>query len=539
MHDIRIFFSCPSVTYGATYRGEHNQEKKMYGVYLSTVPCYLDSYIKVKNPELYKKLFWSKISVTTWNQQQIVDYVVDNKCNVLCFSVYNWNRNTIKEVTCDLKNKIPHEVIVIVGGPSIEAHGLYDWQKDYPDADYAVFSDGEKAFHDILCHHFDNQSLNILNTNNLLWRKNNKIQKAPAAYVKNTVWSPYLESSHLLRQMADDPEYHDCELEISYETSRGCPYSCSFCDWTSGLGPLTVKRKVDYQAEIDLFVTLGISQLHISDANFGQWPVDLEIANYMAKVLPPNHIKTQPPNLSKNKKDRAYKIQEIWLESGVCVSGKFSVQDIDPVILSNIDRPDIPWEEHKKYIRHINSLFPDRGHYLECMKGLPGQTRQTWKHLLREAYQLNLVLEAYTWILIPNSPAMHDPEYMKKFNIKTRKVKYLGHDIISSSYSFNELDIAFMTFTQITYRMLRWFGVSLEEFDEFNNNIQVQWEKKHYLTILTSMYSMGTVLPDTVTKILQEVFANHKLSEKYHQQYAEFANDTTIIHKQNSLGGVA
>ena len=96
-----------------------------------------------------------------------------------------------------------------------------------------------------------------------------------------------------------------------------------------------------------------------------------------------------------------------------------------------------------------------------------------------------------------------------------------------------------MTFTQITYRMLRWFGVSLEEFDEFNNNIPVQWEKKHYLTILTSMYSIGTVPPDPTTKILQEVFRDHKLSEKYHQRYAEFVNDPTIIHRQNSLGGVA
>ena len=30
MHDIRIFFSCPSVIYGATYRGVHKQEKEMY-----------------------------------------------------------------------------------------------------------------------------------------------------------------------------------------------------------------------------------------------------------------------------------------------------------------------------------------------------------------------------------------------------------------------------------------------------------------------------------------------------------------------------
>jgi hypothetical protein len=187
MSKIQIFFSCPSVTQGARYRAESNLLDKDFeydsSVYLSTVPCYLDSYIKIKNPKLYADLSWSKISVNTWTQEQVVDYVNQYKCNVLCFSVYNWNRPTIINLTRNLKSQINHDVVVIVGGPSIEAHGVYDWKQDYEDADYAVFSDGEQAFHDILCHHFYDRSLNILNTHNMLWVKNNQIQKAPAATI--------------------------------------------------------------------------------------------------------------------------------------------------------------------------------------------------------------------------------------------------------------------------------------------------------------------------------------------------------------------
>jgi putative methyltransferase len=458
---------------------------------------------------------------------------------VICFSVYNWNRPTIINLTRNLKSQINHDVIVIVGGPSIEAHGTYDWRQDYEDADYAVFSDGEQAFHDILCHHFYDRSLNILNTHNLLWVKNDQLQKAPAAYIKNTEYSPYLESQHLLKQMVGDPEYHGYEFELSYETSRGCPYSCSFCDWTSGLGPTTVKRKVDYRAELEMIAELGITQLHISDANFGQWPVDVEIARLMAEILPPRGIKTQSPNLSKNKKDRAYEILEIWIDAGVCEGGKFAVQDIDPTILANIDRPDISWEEHKTYIRHLKSRFPDRTFSLEGIKGLPGQTRKTWQHLLREAYQLNLCLEFYTWIIIPNSPAVYDPEYMKKFQIRTREIKNNKHSMISGSFSFNELDIAYFNFTQITYKMLSWFGVTLEEFDEFNKNIPPLWEKKYFTQLLLNLYNSGSVSPRVVNQILREVFSNHALSGKYADRWQEFLDDSRTIHRGYHSAGIA
>lgn len=543
MSDIKIFFSSPSVLNGARYRAETNLLNQDFepdnSVYISTVPCYLDSYIKIKNPALYQRMSWCKISVNTWTQSQVVEYVNQTQCNVLCFSVYNWNRPTIIALTRNLKQQIQHEVLVIVGGPSIEAHGVYDWRQDFADADYAVFSDGEQAFHDILCHHFENRSLNILNTRNLLWSKNGQIQKAPAAYTKNTEWSPYLESQHLLRQVVADPEYQGYEFEISYETSRGCPYSCSFCDWTSGLGPTTVKRRVDHRAELEMIASLGIAQLHISDANFGQWPIDVEIARLMAEILPLRGVKTQSPNLSKNKKDRAYEILEIWLEAGVCDGGKFAVQDIDPTVLANIDRPDIPWEEHKKYIRHLKSQFPDKIFSLEGIKGLPGQTRSTWQHLLKEAYQLDLRLEFYTWIIIPNSPAVYDADYMTRFNITTRKIKSNKHSMISTSFSFTEFDLAYFTFTQLTYRMLAWLGVTLQEFEHFNANIDPLWEKKHFTKLLLNLYNTGSVPPRITNQILKEVFEHHPLSVKYADRWQQFLADSTQVHRGYHSAGIA
>lgn len=499
-------------------------------LYVSTVPCYLDSYIKKHDPELHNQLDWCKINLTYWPQQTIVDFVNDHNIDVLCFSIYVWNRLHMLTVLQDIRSKINHEVLIIVGGPSVNAHNQ-DWAQEYPDADYAVFSDGETAFYNILCHHFRSQSLNVLSTVNTMWRRNGKLQKTQARYTKIRDWSPYLESQHILRRTVSDDEYADCEFEISYETSRGCPHSCSFCDWTSGLGPVSVKRMVDHRAEIELIASLGVKQIHLSDANFGQWDIDIEIAEVMAEIFGPLDIKVQG-NVAKTKKDNVFRILEIWLQAGLHPAAKFAVQDIDPGVLKNISRPDIPWEEHKIYIRDLQKKFPDKIYVLEGLKGLPGQTRETWRHLLNECYDLRLKPEMYNWILIPNSPAMYDADYRSRFKVQSRSSKQMhGHEIIMSTYSFTAMDFAYFNFTQIMYRMLDWLGVTKQEFNEFLLNIPAAWERRYFTKILVQIYGCGAISVAEVNRLLLEIFQDHELSQKYNHRYLEFVSDHSCVHR--------
>src|SRR3989338_7461014 len=72
---------------------------------------------------------------------------------------------------------------------------------------------------------------------------------------------------------------------ILWETNRGCPFSCTFCDWGSA-----VQSKVftfdlsNVLRETDWFVEHKIEYVTCCDANFGILPRDLEIAKYMAEA---------------------------------------------------------------------------------------------------------------------------------------------------------------------------------------------------------------------------------------------------------------
>jgi radical SAM superfamily enzyme YgiQ (UPF0313 family) len=58
------------------------------------------------------------------------------------------------------------------------------------------------------------------------------------------------------------------------ETNRGCPFSCTFCDWS------LTKKIVEYplarvEAELAWVVDHGLTHVMLADANFGIRPRDL------------------------------------------------------------------------------------------------------------------------------------------------------------------------------------------------------------------------------------------------------------------------
>jgi hypothetical protein len=100
------------------------------------------------------------------------------------------------------------------------------------------------------------------------------------------------------------------------------------------------------------------------------------------------------------------------------VEMKIALQTITPLVLENIDRPSIPWPEHKQMLLDFRKEFKT-DFYPEVIIGLPGETRDSWDEMMLEFLDLAPIvsISAHHWHMLHNSPGS-ESEYMKKFNIE-------------------------------------------------------------------------------------------------------------------------
>ncbi len=146
----------------------------------------------------------------------IVNEILKDNPQLIGFSCYIWNIELIKSVVKLIKEKSP-EVKILLGGPEVSYD--IDWFNDLP-IDYIIFGEGEYSFKLLLNALEKNEPLN--NIPQLHYRHNQKIYTNNAEYSidLNTLPTPYrLEED--LPTLASRIQY--------IETSRGCPYHCSYC----------------------------------------------------------------------------------------------------------------------------------------------------------------------------------------------------------------------------------------------------------------------------------------------------------------------
>lgn len=139
--------------------------------------------------------------------------IYNNNYNVLGFSCYLWNIEIIVELTKILKQNFP-SLIIVLGGPEVCYEADYFLNNPY--TDYIIFSEGEESF-DKLLQFLDNK-IAIKEVPNLYYKDNNTIK-----YTYNKL--PDLETIKLATLNIEDK----VNRIIYVESSRGCPYNCSYC----------------------------------------------------------------------------------------------------------------------------------------------------------------------------------------------------------------------------------------------------------------------------------------------------------------------
>jgi len=149
------------------------------------------------------------------NIEDIVNNIENTNPDILGFSVYIWNVSIIIKIIDKLN--LPNTTIVL-GGPEVSYDSSYLLTKY--NVDFIIRGEGEIAFNDLL--HALDSNTSIDNITNLMYLKEGKLINKGITEIANldTLKQPYF--------MEDDITH--IPNKVSYiESSRGCPYKCSYC----------------------------------------------------------------------------------------------------------------------------------------------------------------------------------------------------------------------------------------------------------------------------------------------------------------------
>ncbi|QWR77048.1 NAD-dependent epimerase/dehydratase family protein [Candidatus Magnetomonas plexicatena] len=150
--------------------------------------------------------------------------------SIVAFSVYVWNERLSLEIAAALKQRSP-KTLIIIGGPSVhEDRGKAQaFLRTHPYVDILCHGAGEEVFVSIL-ENFKTKRWQKVSSISFI-DKEGKFISTPCIQSKtfdiNAIPSPYL-SGVFDPLMAANPDETWLAL---WETNRGCPFSCAYCQW--------------------------------------------------------------------------------------------------------------------------------------------------------------------------------------------------------------------------------------------------------------------------------------------------------------------
>jgi radical SAM superfamily enzyme YgiQ (UPF0313 family) len=359
-----------------------------------------------------------------YKRLRIADAVEAMKdADLVGFSTYVWNGRISLEIARRLKALKP-EIAIVFGGPHVPDQPE-SFLRAHPQIDIAVHNEGERTFLKLLEAFPDRGAWQRLPGASMVTSDGRFVRNANMERVRDLdeIPSPFLEGAFDAIMNANPQE----SWIGLWETNRGCPFRCTFCDWGSATAAKVTKFGEErLYREVDWFADRKIEYIFCCDANFGIQKRDVDIANYVAEVKKGTGF---PVALSvqntKNATERAYLTQKILSDAGLNKGVALSMQSVDGITLEAIKRDNISLDTYMELQRRFTRDKVET--YSDLILGLPGETYESFVKgvdQLIENGQHNRI-QFNNLSILPNAE-MGDPAYQKKYGMVTVESKIIN-----------------------------------------------------------------------------------------------------------------
>lgn len=232
------------------------KEKKILLVAINAK--YIHSNLAVYCLKKYADKYSDNIEIAEYTINQYTDYILKdifkkNPDKVL-FSCYIWNIEYVITIMKNLK-KVMNSVEIWLGGPEV-SYRAEEFLEEYQEANGVMVGEGEKIFLKMMDRWISN-SCELKDIKGIVYRDGEKIVTNPHECIMDLsdVPFPYDDLSKFKNKI------------IYYESSRGCPYSCSYC--LSSIDKKLRFRDINMvKKELKIFIENNIPQVKFVDRTF-------------------------------------------------------------------------------------------------------------------------------------------------------------------------------------------------------------------------------------------------------------------------------
>ena len=336
---------------------------------------YIHSNLAVYDLQAYAAKYADHIILKeyTINQQKddIMRDIYLEHPDVVCVSCYIWNISFVKELMADLTKILP-DADFWAGGPEVS----YDAEKflaENPEFTGVMVGEGEETFLELSGHYIEQSPADLKDITGVCYRDGEKI-------VHNG-WRQIMDLSSIPFIYKDLADFKN--RIIYYESSRGCPFSCSYC-LSSIDKKLRFRDTEMVKKELQFFIDNKVPQVKFVDRTFNCkhdhamaiWKYINEHDNGVTNF----HFEISADLL------REEELQEMSTMRPGLIQLEIGVQSTNPDTIKAIRRT-MDFEKLKGIVNRIHS-FGNIHQHLDLIAGLPYEDYDSFRKSFNDVYAL-------------------------------------------------------------------------------------------------------------------------------------------------------
>ena len=400
-------------------------------------------------------------------KDEILKEIYRSGAEVVCFSCYIWNISFVRELIFDLKKILPGTAFW-VGGPEV-SFDAENFLKEMPQVTGVMVGEGEETFLELARYYIEKKGT-LADIRGIAFRENGEIF--------HNGWRKVMDLSRVPFAYEQTEDF--ANRIIYYESSRGCPFSCSYC--LSSIDKKLRFRNLELvKKELQFFLDRKVPQVKFVDRTFNCkhdhameiWKYILEHDNGVTNF----HFEISADLLREEEMELMSRMRPglIQLEIGV--------QSTNPDTIRAIHR-NMDLKKLEASVARVKS-FGNIHQHLDLIAGLPCEDYESFRRSFEQVYRMKPdQLQLGFLKVLKGSSMYHEAQkyeilYKEKEPYEVLSTAWLSYEDILKLKMVESMVEVYYNSGQFR-KTLSWIETYYQEMFSFYESLGAYYEEKGY-----------------------------------------------------------